>query len=682
MKRFIIISLLAAIVLPTLACAGWGTDNYYLFSVCDKQEFRERVNAITKNNWQAYLGDTKEYFWFDADEVIKAARSKNDQLMVSYVMNLKQYLNCADEVASERWDYPSKNQLAKRRQTLLNIRRYALGKVRTRLRSQHALLYMRCNMMLGNHAENVTFWKQTASQFIETVYKDMMQNIYAGALLKTGRSDEAGRLFAEMGDWNSLMTQYYKNRSFAAIRQEYLRDANSAVLPFLLQDFVNNAQEAIDADQSEGMAGKLFIRKIVRSEAEQMIQFAGQVVSEGKTEVPVLWKAAQAWLQFLWGYRQQALSTIETAATLEGTQAMKDNARIIRLYIKASQEPVSNQFDTWLAAEMKWLHNGVAADGGTTFGYGNFYRAQQRIVHQVLGPKYKEVGKPLTSLAIYRSINSYRYRAIIDTMRVETLQQYIHYCQTPASNALEQTLKPLQDMEPDAMNDLVGTKYMRLCQWDKAIEWLSRVPLTYYNNKGYACYAANRQYTIEPWIQRQWLKSDLEWSDTKWQLKQHPKIAFCREMLQMEGELNVLSGLQQQQRYYDLAVRYAQASFTGDCWYLMHDGKSVYDTLRVNEADLHAKALRYLRKASTSSDFKLKERSLFAMTYYYLHKHPWYSWEWDSTKLEDVRKINAASPQYQALTELARFEQQNAQRTSTYVSQCDNYRSFLKTRRQ
>ena len=149
----------------------------------------------------------------------------------------------------------------------------------------------------------------------------------------------------------------------------------------------------------------------------------------------------------------------------------------------------------------------------------------------------------------------------------------------------------------------------------------------------------------------------------------------------MEGELNVLSGQTLQQRCYDLAVRYAQAHFTGDCWYLMRDGKSITDELRVNETDLAAKALGYLKQASAASDFKLKERALFAMSYYYLHKNPWYTFEWDSSKLEDVMKIHPESSQYQALTELARFEQENAQRTSSYVSRCDNYSSFLSSRK-
>jgi hypothetical protein len=157
-------------------------------------------------------------------------------------------------------------------------------------------------------------------------------------------------------------------------------------------------------------------------------------------------------------------------------------------------------------------------------------------------------------------------------------------------------------------------------------------------------------------------------------------MTFCREMQQMEGELNVLSGLQRQQRCYDLAVRYAQANFTGDCWFLMRDGKSIWDELRVNEADLAAKALDYLKEASKTDDFNLKEKALFAMSYYYLHKNPWYTLEWDSSKMEDVLKVHPESSQYQALTELARFEQANAQRTSRYVSRCDNYITFLSSR--
>ena len=102
--------------------------------------------------------------------------------MVSYVQNLQKYLDCARSVSDERWEYPTKEELAARNKSLQSVRTYALGKTKSKLRSQHALLYMRCNMLLAKHQENVTFWEETASQYIETVYKDMMKNIYAGAL--------------------------------------------------------------------------------------------------------------------------------------------------------------------------------------------------------------------------------------------------------------------------------------------------------------------------------------------------------------------------------------------------------------------------------------------------------------------------------------------------------------------
>ena len=357
MKRFIITNLLATLVLPILACGWFDTHNYYLFNVYDQTDFRERVETICDNNWKIYLGmNDDEWFSFSSkkEDIINAARQKGDALMVSYVQNLDKYLDCSSDVRSEAWDYPTKEQIAKRTKTLQNIRTYAQSKLKTRLRSQHALLFMRCNMLLGNHQENVTFWEQTASQYIETVYKEMMQNIYAGALYKTGQEIKAGELFAEMGDYNSLMTQYYKKRSYFAIQREYRLNPNSKVLPFLLEDFVNNAQEADDLVKSQNgeysiaYGGKLFIRDLTRDEVNQMIAFCGEVVSEGKTETPALWQGAKAWLEYMFGNKQQALDDITKAGLMKGTQRMEDNVRALRIYIASAISPKNTDFDNWL----------------------------------------------------------------------------------------------------------------------------------------------------------------------------------------------------------------------------------------------------------------------------------------------------------------------------------------------
>ena len=487
MKRFIIINLLAAMVLPMLACAGGWTTNFYLFRIYDSQEFSEHVQDICRDNWKAYLcKSSDDWYWFNADEVIKYAQDKGDALMVSYVQNLEKYLECARSVSSERWEYPTKEELANRNKTLQAVRAYALGKIKSRLRSQHALLYMRCNMLLARHQENVTFWEQTANEYIETVYKDMMKNIYAGALYKTGRLADAGELFAEMGDYNSLMTQYYKKRSFAAIRQEYLNNPNAKVLPFLLQDFVNNAQEADDATNpnAEGSGnGKLFIRDITKAEALQMRDFCEQVVKEGKTATPIMWKTAKAWLEYMFADKRQAAKDILAAASLDGTDLMKNCTRSILLYITASQAKDSEAFDNYLVDELKWLEENK-----------DYNYVRERVLHQTLKKHYAT--QPSRLVALYKACDSYEYGYYVDTMQTDGLEKYLYYMNTPGKNALDSYLKSHAKPQPNELEDLIGTKYMRVCQWDKAITWLKDIPASFYENRGYAVYVANRSWEV------------------------------------------------------------------------------------------------------------------------------------------------------------------------------------------
>ena len=672
MKRFIITNLLAVITLPLLACAGGWTTNYYLFSVYENEDFSNRMDEISRNNWKAYLGlADDQYYWFRADDIIKAAQAKNDALMVSYVQNLEKYLDCARQVSYETWEYPTKEELVQRKQILLSVQTYAQSKLKTRLRSQHALLYMRCNMLLGQHQQNITFWEQTASQYIETVYKDMMKNIYAGALYKSGQTEKAGELFAEMGDYTRLMTIYYKKRSFAAIRQVYLKNPNAKVLPFLLQDFVNNAQEADDATNpnAEGIGGKLFIRDLSKAEVLQMRDFCEQVLKEGKTETPVLWKSAKAWLEYMFGNKQQALADITEATTLAGTQRMQDDARVLRLYINSALAPQSEDFDNWLQGELTWLSQKIKDDYF-------FHNAQDRIVQQTLKNRY--VNDPVKEVGLLNATGSYLYSDYIDTMKVENLEKFYFFTLKTPKTSFERYLKDHLTKQDYVLEDLIGTKYMRLCQWDKAIQWLENIPTSFYEGKGYAVYAANRRYNLGPWIKRQWLKSEELYGDQAIKLSQNPKIQFSREMQKMEGELSVLSGEELKKQYYELAVRYAQASFTGDCWYLMRDGKSVMDTVRVNEVDLAAKAASCLQKAGDPKDFLLKEKVLFARAYVYMNPTPWYDSIWNSETYEYDHIPNPKSAQYKAFATFADFAKKHASELSGYVTRCDEYSEFMK----
>ncbi len=664
-------------VSPVSACIWIDTHNNYLYSIYDNLEFRDRAEKVCNENWKAYLGNTsEEQFYFNMQEVMEQSAQKGDKLMSSYLQNLDIYLKCAREVSDERWEYPTKEQLNNRKQSLLQVRTYAKGQLKSRLRSQHALLFMRCNMLLGQNTENIAFWETTATQYIWTIYKDMMRDIYAGALLHAGRADEAGQHFAELGDWQSLMTQYYKLRSYQAISEEYHRDPNSAVLPFLLQDFVNNAQEAVDQleDGWEGPEGKLFVRDIQKSEAMQMCQLARKAVSEGRSKQPVMWQSALAWLEFLFGNQMLARADINRTASMEGTSRMKDCARVLRLYISTATTTKDNaDFDKHVTFELQWLD---AMTPGNSF----FYGAKDRLVHKLLAKHYTDAGRISTAMALLLSVHDYYVNDQIDTMSIANMKKLVAYVQAPGTSPIDIYAAPSLKLDANTINDILGTKYLRLRQWKQAQEWLKQVPISYYSQKGYAPYAAYRSWAVEPWITRQWLKDEMVYSNSNITLQENPKLAFATEMEDMESGLSVLSGTARQQRCYDLAVRYAQAAYTGDCWFVMRDGKSICDSLRANEADLLQHAQELLRQACLTNDQKLKERALFALSYRYLYPEDqtWFSSEWNDNAVRYDIVLHRQASQYKALKALANFANYSTTPESDYVSRCDEYRRFKK----
>lgn len=676
MKRFIIISLLCVFAMPMMACLWWDTTNSYLFSMYEQKNFKNRVERICNDNWKAYLGSTEEYFWFNADDAIKAARKKGDILMVSYLQNLKKYLNCVDieQRKQYEWNYPTPQDINNQKLDLLAVRTYALGKTKTKLRSQHALLYMRCNMILGRHQDNINFWEQTASKFIETVYKDMMKNIYAGALYKSGRTAEAGEMFAEMDDYESLMTIYYKKRSFQAISQQYQQNPNAKVLTFLLQDFVNNAQEAEDAKTEGALGGKLFIRDINQQESAQMQQFCQKVVREGKTETPIMWQSAKAWLEYLVGKKQEALKDINAAMQMEGTQRMKDNARVLKFFMTTATAKPSDSFDTYFTEELTWLQSKQQTADGF------FDSAMRRLSYQAIVPHYQN--KPEQQLALMIITNNTDYIERMETMPVTDLEKFFYYTKVPGDKPFDQFLQHQFQINDSSYIELIGTKYMRLAKWDKAIEWLSKLPLTYFNyhhSQEYLYYSTARKYDVEPWLTRQWLDSSNAYKrEQKW--NKNIKLEFCKEMQTMESSLNILQDKALDQRYYDLAVRYAQASLKGDCWWLLRNSKNIYDSVRVNEIDFGAKAVELLQKTTMTKDKNLKLKAMFAMGWQELYNATpgaklWTSNEWNEQAADYIRQYNRESWQFRAFQNLYNMVE-NTPNKPAYITKCDEYDQF------
>ena len=401
-----------------------------------------------------------------------------------------------------------------------------------------------------------------------------------------------------------------------------------------------------------------------------MAEFAGKVVKEGKTNNPAMWKAAQGWLEYLFGKKQQGYQDIQAATHMAGTEHAQLTARIINFYIKSDLAPLNNDYDVWLTSELKWFR-----EGGEHEWFKN--GALTRTINQVLYDKYMKAGRINTMLGIYNITGHGGFYSETHTMKVEDLIKFLDYSKGTSSNPLDEYLISNIHYDVTDMDDLVGTKYMQVCEWEKALPWLERVPVSVLRDRSSVVYAVNRKWTIEPWITRQWISDRLDSDTEKMKLKSNYKIDFAREMLKLEKEAAIAKGDDQCQRYYDLAVRYAQAGYTGDCWYLTQYGKSCVDTVGKNEKDLAAIAFELLGKASQAKDKRLKEKALFGRCYYYLNTSPWLTIEWnmDTSRYDFI--LHPESSQYQALQALENFERNSGQPIAKFISNCDVYNTFL-----
>ena len=79
---------------------------------------------------------------------------------------------------------------------------------------------------------------------------------------------------------------------------------------------------------------------------------------EQKTETPVMWQTAKAWLEYMFGSKEQSAADIRQAVNMQGNERMMDCARAIRIYIETALAKAHNtDFDNWIGPELQMKRN-------------------------------------------------------------------------------------------------------------------------------------------------------------------------------------------------------------------------------------------------------------------------------------------------------------------------------------
>ena len=194
MKRFYISLISVITVVSAWACFGPPpTDNYYMFSVIDRKYFDESQQSSGTDFWNKYIGDESgayestslanvdlKEFNKSKNKIIRTAIKRKDKETINYLKLIIEYSQ--NNGSNDRWEYPTKQQLAQRKVTLNRIKKAAMAYKGTRYKNRYAYLVMRCNMTQKTHKDNVYYWEKVASKLKDNLFKVEMKNMYAGAL--------------------------------------------------------------------------------------------------------------------------------------------------------------------------------------------------------------------------------------------------------------------------------------------------------------------------------------------------------------------------------------------------------------------------------------------------------------------------------------------------------------------
>lgn len=720
--RKLLLILLCILCARTYACIPQVTHNYYIFYLTpdagDSDQLKLREEHDMALAWGQYLhrhvtddearsladvrpGD------IDASNhpIIAYARQHQDYEMMTYLALLTRYFAATPD--RDAWDYPTEAELLAQASELRAIERLASQYRGKRLQDRYLLLSMRCLFKAKDYKACIRLWNHRPRSLANpdvpshggqgNVFLRMASGYYAGALYRTGLYEEAAARFAARGDVQSARWCMRDGRSLSCIKSIFEQNPRAAVLPFVLQDFVNNAQETYDCYRKinsnpdyYGMDIKLLMahEPVMDKEAADFVHFATRAAQEVRTQ-SAMWYSAAAMICYLRGEYKVAKDLAEQGCQGLGTAVMKDNARAVRLLVSTTDVRTDElkQFESSITPELLWLH---AKSEAETTSLGRWERCRQRIVHHGLIPLYAAMDNDFMTF-LWQSYSDYPTKTDerqhfnvsyssgfcqnLDTIPVDRLKMFYDYCY---SNTLERSvlmrwLLKQTYHEPEWFSDFIGTRLLRAGRFEEAQACFYNVSTAFLSRQAIAPYMVHRHYTYALWQIRQPIPESLLYAPAD--VHVNAKRQFCQDVLNIRSNYAKAKGKERVHWAYNLAVLYSQASLNGQCWWLTHYAKSVDSRMRDGDFDYQGEAYRLLGEVldkTTDADY----RQAALMGRCLLSPDSWISYDPYDVSQSPVLYRN--SRQWQDYAQLANYALNNA--VGTQISRCSELKRFIKMR--
>lgn len=394
--------------------------------------------------------------------------------------------------------------------------------------------------------------------------------------------------------------------------QEYVRDRES---------FVYNYTDWKDRGFHDPVLVKTYWRgDSLIADAEpafydELKRFAQMAATARRCHQKGMWNYALSYLYFLDGNLTKSASYLTRAEHSEATRFMKESIKAFRVLIDAQYANNSSTYRRKLLSDLKWLDEMMANNTELTpdndWQYNNrlnwrvayWQDVARKVLLGVVCPKMRQAGNRTLALQLanYASNRIYQLARLYEAYHsgyddpddnesysvILTFDEYrknwsgrnyfdyssqffesiydsnaddaAKYAQTLTSprSDLDKFLNERGYTDTDYIYDIVGTLYLREMNYEKAVEWLSRVSADYQDRTNIA---KEGHFKLDPFRYQ---------SDKKHYISDSGdyKLRFAQKMVSLEHLINSDAEVN---RKAEAKIRYAiglRNSF-GICWYL------------------------------------------------------------------------------------------------------------------
>ena len=596
-KRYIVSALFVASVYSCLACGYCEPDaaSTYMFKTYDINsylQYKEDANFYNVGFWYQYANKEvpRSEVWaalnrchsIDIEDGKNAffayLKHKHDSDALKYWETVLSF----QELTSDEWGYAENVDSATMREMAKTLESAGRKCKDASLKERFTYQYMRIMFTLNEYKQCRQAWESGGEQWQDTVLRKQGRQYYAGALFYTGELCKAADIYGECSDWNSL--RYFKNK-VDFMQELYKYNPKSKALLFFVQNYENSYQDGKNVD------------------VKKFTEFCQTVLNENKTDNPALWQSALAHIAFIDGDYDKARELIEKANNMAGDPIVKDNARMLRLVYNAADTKASN-YDDLLYADLTWLLRRVNemeeyySKSGN--GYAHGVNILRRVVFVYAFPHYVDSGNHNMAAAllnVYDEVFCYDkerraelrndpnetgswdystfYFNYLDTTSVENVKDFLAFVKSRGKTNLEKSLISMGYVSESMMNELIGTKYMRLHDYTKAIEYLQNVNPSFLKKQNITDYLKRNPF-MEDWITANNEKGSIynSFKPTTMYATSSTKLQFCLIMKMLDDKINSLSdkeecallsyayavGLVQAERWCWALTQYARSS--------------------------------------------------------------------------------------------------------------------------